>query len=156
MQLRQTTNSGFIGAMVGGYVAALIVYGLSLGFKRFTRPFQGVRDIVLIPVISILGISLFMFAANIPLGYALYGIKTGLTWLATHNLLVPLGAIIGLMMCFDMGGPINKIAYIVGTMSVSGQLGDNPLITNIMASAMAAGMVPPLGIALCTVIFRRA
>lgn len=65
--------------MVGGYMAALIVYGLTLAFRKFSRPFQGVRDIVLIPVLSILGISLFMFAANIPLGYVLYGIKTGLT-----------------------------------------------------------------------------
>lgn len=59
------------------------------------------------------------------------------------------------MMCVDMGGPINKIAYLIGTMSVAGQLGDNPLITNIMAAAMAAGMVPPLGIAFCTVVFPR-
>lgn len=66
-----------------------------------------------------------------------------------------LGAIIGLMMCIDMGGPINKIAYVLGVLSVNGDLGDNPLITNIMAAAMAGGMVPPLGIALCTVIFRK-
>lgn len=64
--------------MVGGYMAALIVFGLTLGFKKFKRPFQGIRDIVLIPILSLLGIALFMFAANIPLGYVLYGIREGL------------------------------------------------------------------------------
>lgn len=147
-------NSGFIGAMVGGYLAALLVFGLTLGMRKFKKSFQGVRDIVFIPVLSLLGIAVAMFALNIPLGYLMYGIKEGLTWLANHNLLVLLGGIIGLMMCVDMGGPINKIAYVLGTMSVGGGLGDNPLITNIMAASMAGGMIPPLGIALCTVVFR--
>lgn len=148
-------TSGFLGAMAGGYMAALIVFGLTLGMKKFKRSFQGVRDIVFIPILSLLGIALTMFAINIPLGYALWGIQKGLTWLAEHNLLVVLGGIIGLMMCIDMGGPINKIAYVLGVLSVSGGLGDNPLITNVMAASMAGGMVPPLGIALCTVIFRK-
>ncbi|ATZ16592.1 PTS system fructose-specific IIC component [Entomoplasma freundtii] len=148
-------TSGFLGAMAGGYMAALIVFGLTLGMKKFKRSFQGVRDIVFIPVLSLLGIGITMFAINIPLGYALWGIQEGLRWLATHNLLIVLGAIIGLMMCIDMGGPINKIAYVLGTLSVNGDLGHDPLITNIMAAAMAGGMVPPLGIALCTVIFRK-
>ncbi|ATZ17911.1 PTS fructose transporter subunit IIABC [Mesoplasma melaleucae] len=149
-------QSGFIGAMVGAYAAALIVFGLTLAFRRFKKSFHGIRDIVLIPVLSLLGISLTMFVLNIPLGYAMYGIQQFLKLLAEHNLLILLGAILGLMMCADMGGPINKIAYVTGTLSVSGGLGDNPLITVTMAAAMAAGMVPPIGIALCTLLFRNA
>lgn len=64
-------TSGFLGAMAGGYMAALIVFGLTLGMRKFKRSFQGVRDIVFIPVLSLLGIALTMFAINIPLGYTL-------------------------------------------------------------------------------------
>ncbi|AVN64924.1 PTS fructose transporter subunit IIABC [Mesoplasma florum] len=150
-------QSGFIGAMVGAYIAALIVFGLTLGFKNFKKSFHGVRDIVLIPVLSLLGISFSMFILNIPLGYTMYGIQKFLEILINHKLLVLVGAIIGFMMCVDMGGPVNKIAYVTGTLTVSGTLGEgNPLATVIMASAMAAGMVPPLGIALCTLMFRNA
>ncbi|WP_106078815.1 PTS fructose transporter subunit IIABC [Mesoplasma coleopterae] len=150
-------QSGFIGAMVGAYIAALIVFGLTLGFKNFKKSFHGVRDIVLIPVLSLLGISFSMFVMNIPLGYTMYGIQKFLEILINHKLLVLVGAIIGFMMCVDMGGPVNKIAYVTGTLTVSGTLGEgNPLATVIMAAAMAAGMVPPLGIALCTLMFRNA
>ncbi|ATZ21394.1 PTS fructose transporter subunit IIABC [Mesoplasma tabanidae] len=149
-------QSGFIGGMVGAYVAALLVFGLTLGFKKFNKSFHGIRDIVLIPVLSLLGISLTMFVLNIPLGYTMYGLQQFLKLLADNNLLILLGAILGLMMCIDMGGPINKIAYVTGTLSVSGGLGNDPLITVTMAAAMAGGMIPPLGIALCTLLFRNA
>ncbi|AME11005.1 phosphoenolpyruvate-dependent sugar phosphotransferase system, EIIA 2 [Mycoplasma mycoides subsp. mycoides] len=149
------TNSGFIGAMVGGYLAAFIVFGLTIGMQKFKKPFHGVRDIVFIPILSLLGISLTMFVLNIPLGYLLYGIQLGLTYMAKNNLLIILGAIIGLMMCVDMGGPINKIAYVLGTASVSGSFGQEAIFTNIMAASMAGGMIPPLGIALCTVLFKK-
>ncbi|ASZ08938.1 PTS fructose transporter subunit IIABC [Mesoplasma chauliocola] len=149
-------QSGFIGGMVGAYVAALIVFGLTVAFKKFKKSFHGIRDIVLIPLLSLLGISLAMFALNIPLGYTMYGLQQFLKLLAEHNLLILLGAILGFMMCVDMGGPINKIAYVTGVLSVSGGLGSDPLITLTMAAAMAGGMVPPLGIALCTLIFRKA
>lgn len=147
-------NSGFIGAMVGGYLAALIVFGLSKMMRNFSKSFRGVRDIVFVPVLSLLAIALVMFAIDIPLGYLMWGIKKGLIMLADHNLLVVLGCIISLMMCVDMGGPINKIAYVLGTMAVGGQLGNDPQITTIMAASMAGGMIPPLGIALCTILFR--
>ncbi|WFQ89863.1 PTS fructose transporter subunit IIABC [Mycoplasma feriruminatoris] len=149
------TSSGFIGAMVGGYLAALIVFGLTKGMQKFKKPFHGVRDIVFIPILSLLGIAITMFVLNIPLGYLLYGIKLGLTYMAKNNLLIILGAIIGFMMCVDMGGPINKIAYVLGTASVSGAFGPDAIFTNIMAASMAGGMIPPLGIALCTVLFKK-
>ncbi|WP_434341797.1 fructose-specific PTS transporter subunit EIIC [Mycoplasma putrefaciens] len=148
------TNSGFIGAMVGGYIAAFIVFSLTKLMTNFKKSFQGIRDIVFIPILSLLLISVTMFIINIPLGYVTHGIKLGLTWMAKNNLLVILGAVIGLMMCIDMGGPINKIAYVLGVASVNQELGSQPIMTNIMASSMAGGMVPPLGIALCTILFK--
>ncbi|AGR41073.1 PTS fructose transporter subunit IIABC [Spiroplasma taiwanense] len=148
--------SGFIGGMVGAYVAALIIFGLMKLFSKFTKSFHGVRDIVLVPVLSLLLTALAMFVLNIPLGYTMWGIKEGLLFLTkTKELLPLLGMIIALMMCVDMGGPINKIAYTLGTLSVGGGLGDDPKLTIIMAASMAGGMIPPLGIALCNVLFSK-
>ncbi|AXK51365.1 PTS fructose transporter subunit IIABC [Spiroplasma alleghenense] len=155
-------SSGFIGAMVGAYLAALIVFGWSKAFSKVSKGWMGVRDIVFVPVLSLLGIGTAMFAINIPLGYVMYGIQEGLTLLSTPsktggvNLLILVGALIGFMMCVDMGGPINKIAYTLGTMTVGGTL-VNGLGTEtvIMAAAMAGGMIPPLGIAVCTLLFKK-
>ncbi|WP_051636042.1 PTS fructose transporter subunit IIABC [Mesoplasma photuris] len=152
-------NSGFIGAMVGAYFAALIVFGLTKGFRNFKKSFHGVRDIVLIPILSLLGIAFTMFVINIPLGYAMFGIKEGLVWMAQNNLLILVGMLIGLMMCVDMGGPINKIAYTIGVMTTTGGLevivDGTDLSGVLMAAAMAGGMIPPLGIAVCTIMFRK-
>ncbi|AHI54075.1 PTS system fructose-specific IIABC component [Spiroplasma sabaudiense Ar-1343] len=155
-------SSGFIGAMVGAYLAAFIVFGWSKAFGKVSKGWMGVRDIVFVPVLSLLGIGVVMFAINIPLGYVMLGIQEGLTFLSTPsktggvNLLILVGALVGFMMCVDMGGPINKIAYTLGTMTVGGTL-TNGLGTEtvIMAAAMAGGMIPPLGVALCTVLFKK-
>ncbi|WP_338971542.1 fructose-specific PTS transporter subunit EIIC [Spiroplasma endosymbiont of Panorpa germanica] len=159
-------SSGFIGAMVGAYIAAFIVFGWSKAFGKVSKGWTGVRDIVFVPVLSLLGIGAAMFAINIPLGYVMLGIQKGLTALADPsktggvNLLILLGAIIGFMMCVDMGGPINKIAYTLGTLSISpvsqgGLLTEGGSESVIMAAAMAGGMIPPLGVALCTVLFKK-
>ncbi|ASP28134.1 PTS system, fructose-specific IIB component [Spiroplasma corruscae] len=151
-------ESGFIGAIFGGYLAALLVFGLSKMMKKLPKSLQGVRDIVFIPVLSLLLISLVMFAINIPLGYLMSAIQSGIQWLAEHDLLVLVSVIVGFMMCVDMGGPINKIAYALGNLAVAGTLIDKKLAgselqTVIMASAMIAGMVPPLMIAVSTILF---
>lgn len=146
-------NSGFIGGMVGAYAAAFIVFGLTIGFKKFNKSFHGIRDIVLVPLLSLAGIALTMFVINIPLGYLMFGIKSGLEFLIYKNLMVLVALIIAFMMCVDMGGPINKIAYTLGTVSVGGALGSDPKVTIVMAAAMAGGMIPPLGIAVSTLMF---
>ncbi|AKU79612.1 PTS fructose transporter subunit IIABC [Spiroplasma turonicum] len=152
-------ESGFIGAIFGGYLAALLVFGWSKAMNKFPKSLTGVRDIVFIPVISLLSISLCMFAINIPLGYLMRSIQDGIQWLAANNLLVLASVLAGFMMCVDMGGPINKIAYALGNLSIVQGLITDPNATGydqqtiIMASAMIAGMVPPIMIALCTVIF---
>ncbi|AKX34027.1 PTS system, fructose-specific IIB component [Spiroplasma litorale] len=152
-------ESGFIGALFGGYIAALLVFGWSKAMRKFPKSLTGVRDIVFIPVISLLSISLVMFAINIPLGYLMSSIQSGIQWLAVNNLLVVVSVLIGFMMCVDMGGPINKIAYAIGNLAVSSELiKDSTLVgydqqTIVMASAMVAGMVPPIMIAASTIMF---
>ncbi|QHX35945.1 PTS system, fructose-specific IIABC component [Spiroplasma sp. TIUS-1] len=152
------TTSGFIGAMVGGYIAAFIVYGLTIGMRNMSKSFQGVRDIVFIPFLSLVGIAIAMFALSIPLGYTMQGLQDGLKWLVENKLIIIAAGIVGLMMCVDMGGPINKIAYVTGTLTVAGDISvivdGNNQATVIMAAAMAAGMIPPLGVALCSVLFK--
>lgn len=160
------TTSGFIGAMVGGYIAAFIVFGLTIGMRKMPKSFQGVRDIVFIPFLSLVGIAIAMFALSIPLGYTMQGLQDGLKWLADKKLIVVAAAIMALMMCVDMGGPINKIAYVTGTLTVGATVDQGIYIeliqngtsynqaTVFMAAAMAGGMIPPLGIALSAVLFK--
>ncbi|AGR42070.1 PTS fructose transporter subunit IIABC [Spiroplasma diminutum] len=156
------TESGFIGAIVGGYLAALLVVGWSKAMVKFPKGLQGARDIVFIPVISLLSISLTMFVINIPLGFLMGGISKGIEALAQLNLLWLVSILIGFMMCVDMGGPINKIAYSLGNLAVGSKLVTDVTSqgyadqTIIMASAMLAGMLPPLMIAISTIIFPRA
>ncbi|MBE4704272.1 fructose-specific PTS transporter subunit EIIC [Spiroplasma platyhelix] len=157
----QNFNSGFFGAIIGAYLVAFVVYGLTKGMKKMPKSLQGVRDIVFIPVISALAAGVIMFVINIPLGYLNYGLGLGLTEMAKHNLSALAGLIVGVMMAVDMGGPINKAAYVFGTATIdaSNTAFDSIRSTNngtiFMATAMIAGMVPPLAIALSTRIFKR-
>ncbi|WP_222563313.1 fructose-specific PTS transporter subunit EIIC [Spiroplasma clarkii] len=154
-------SSGFIGALVGAYLAGLAVLGLSKLMKNFGKGLQGVRDIVFIPVLSLLAIAIIMLAINIPLGYVMFGLQEGITYLASKNLMWLVCIIIGAMMCVDMGGPINKIAYVLGVLSVGFALVKDTNSaaydqqTMVMTAAMTAGMIPPLGIAVSTVLFPR-
>ncbi|PPE04141.1 PTS fructose transporter subunit IIABC [Williamsoniiplasma lucivorax] len=149
-------ESGFIGAIIGAYLAALYVYGWTKAMNKFPKSLAGVRDIVFIPVVSLLSIAITMFVLNIPLGYLMGAISDGIKWLAAHDLILIVSTLIGFMMCVDMGGPVNKIAYSLGVLSVGGKLVQNDTTheqTIIMAASMLAGMLPPLMIAMSTIIF---
>ena len=154
-------NSGFFGALIGGYLVAFVVYGCQKGFARFHPSVRGVRDIVLIPVLTALAAGVLMFGLNIPLGYLNYGLGLGLKAIADYNLSALIGIIIGLMMAADMGGPINKAAYVFGTLTIDATQSAYAGIrstnggTVFMAAAMLTGMVPPLALALCTRIFKK-
>ncbi|QEH61785.1 PTS system fructose-specific IIABC component [Spiroplasma chinense] len=155
--------SGFIGALVGAYLGGLVVFGWTKAMKNFGKGLQGVRDIVFIPVLSLLSTAIVMLAINIPFGYVMFGLQEGITFMAEKNLMPLVCIIIGIMMCVDMGGPINKIAYVLGTLSVGYGLVSEPTgdasrlaydsQTMVMTAAMVAGMIPPLGIAVSTVLF---
>ncbi len=152
-------NSGFFGALIGGYLVAFVVYGCQKGFARFHPSVRGVWDIVLIPVLTALAAGVLMFGFNIPLGYLNYGLGLGLKAIADYNLSALIGIIIGLMMAADMGGPISKAAYVFGTLTIDATQSAYAGIrstnggTVFMAAAMLAGMAPPL--ALCTRIFKK-
>lgn len=154
-------NSGFFGAIIGAYLVAFVVYGLTKGMKKMPKSLQGVRDIVFIPVLSALAAGVIMFLINIPLGYLNWGLGLGLTEMAKHNLSALVGLIVGTMMAVDMGGPINKAAYVFGTATLDttnsafDEIRSSTGGTIFMASAMIAGMVPPLAIALSTRIFKK-
>lgn len=144
-------NSGFIGAIIGGFIAALIVFLLVKITKKTPKSLRGVRDIIFVPLFSVLLIGLVMFTINIPLGFLNLGIKLGISGMYEVKLNILVGIILAGMMAADMGGPINKAAYVLGVVfSKEGIDGER-----IMASVMAGGMVPPLVIALSTTIFKK-
>lgn len=155
-------NSGFFGAIIGAYLVAFVIYGLSKGLKKTPKSLQGVRDIVLVPVVTALAAGLIMFVINIPLGYLNYGLGLGLKALAQYNLSALAGLIIGAMIAADLGGPINKAAYVFGTATIDASntafesIRSSNNGTIFMAAAMLAGMVPPLAIAISTRMFKKA
>ncbi|CEG28591.1 PTS fructose transporter subunit IIABC [Bacillus sp. B-jedd] len=141
-------GAGFLGGLVAGFLAGYIVIGLKKLFANLPRSLEGIKTILLYPLFGI-GLTgfLMIYLVNKPVGALNQAITDWLTGIGTGNAIL-LGVVVGLMMAFDMGGPVNKAAYLFGT----------GLITNgvyePMAAIMAAGMVPPLGIAFATTFFK--
>lgn len=146
--LANSGGSGFLGALIAGFIAGYLVLGLRKALDGLPASLEGIKPVLLYPVIGILIIgAIITFIINPPVA----AINTWMT--VTLNSLdssskIMLGLLFGGMMAVDMGGPINKAAYVFGTGSLaSGQF-------EIMAAVMAGGMVPPLAIALCTTFFK--
>ena len=140
-------GAGFIGGIVGGLIAGFA----ALWISRWNTPqwFRGLMPVVVIPLLASLTVGLLMFLL---LGRPLAAITSGLTnWLSglSGGSVILLGVILGLMMCFDLGGPVNKAAYAFATAGLSIA---EPASLRIMAAVMAAGMVPPLAMALATTL----
>ncbi|MEU5538775.1 fructose-specific PTS transporter subunit EIIC [Streptomyces sp. NPDC020362] len=144
-----TINAGFL----GGLVAGLIAGGVVLAIQRINIPaaLRGIMPVVVIPLISsaIVGFLMFVVVGR-PIASAQKGLTDWLNGLTGANAVL-LGALLGLMMCFDLGGPVNKVAY---TFATAGIAVSNPSDSamKIMAAVMAAGMVPPLAMALATTV----
>ncbi|MFI6771641.1 fructose-specific PTS transporter subunit EIIC [Nocardia sp. NPDC050412] len=140
-------GAGFLGGLVGGLIAGFAALWVAkLPAPQWAR---GLMPVVVIPLSASLIVGALMF---IFLGKPLAAITSGLTnWLnsLTGTSALALGAILGLMMCFDLGGPVNKAAY---SFAVAGLSVTDPASLRIMAAVMAAGMVPPLAMALATVL----
>ena len=150
-----SAGSGFIGAMAGGYIAAFSIVALrKYVFQNVSKSFRGVVDVVGMPIFSVIITGALMFVVQIPLAYFAFGLKEGLTYLSRRNLLVLVTIIIGLMMAFDMGGPVNKVAYVFGTGLIGQQSGVTEADKIIMGAVMISGMTPPLGIAFSNVLFK--
>jgi len=146
-------GAGFLGAIVGGLTGGFIARWLSQ--LNVPKAIRGVMPVVVIPLVATLLNGLLMLAV---LGKPLAWLQTELTdWLAglSGANAILLGAILGLMMAFDMGGPVNKTAYVFATLNLTQAIADNngPAL-QIMAAVMAAGMVPPLAMALSSTVLR--
>ncbi len=146
--LAGTTGSGFLGALVAGFVAGYTVNFLKKAFSCLPESLDGITPVLLYPFFGILIIGFIsMFLIAPPVG----SINTWLVETLKNmdpNARIMLGIVMGGMMAIDMGGPINKAAYVTGTgLLASGEY-------HVMAAVMAGGMVPPLAIALCTTFFK--
>ena len=146
--LAGTTGSGFLGALVAGFVAGYTVNFLKKAFSCLPESLDGIKPVLLYPFFGILIIGFIsMFIIAPPVG----AINTWLVETLKNmdpNARIMLGIVMGGMMAIDMGGPINKAAYVTGTgLLASGEY-------HVMAAVMAGGMVPPLAIALCTTFFK--
>lgn len=147
-------SSGFFGGIAGAFLtAALIIVFVKYVFAKLPQSFMGIKNILLIPLIGTLTIAAIFWILNIPLIYVNYGFNKFLNIMNTSYLAALLGLVIGAMMAFDLGGPINKAAYLfaTSTLTTTGTTGG----TVAMAASMGSGMVAPLGIALCTTFFRK-
>lgn len=141
-------GAGFIGGLIGGILAGYLAAWLAgLNAPRWLR---GLMPVVIIPLVTtlVVGALMYMFLGK-PLAALMDGLNNGLTSMANNGAGVLLGIVLGLMMCFDLGGPVNKAAYLFAT---AGLASATTASYEIMAAVMAAGMVPPLALALATTL----
>ena len=146
-------GAGFLGGIVGGLLAGYIAH--LIGTWQVPRWLRGLMPVVIIPLLASIVASGLMFLV---LGGPIAGLTTALNnWLSgmTGASAVVLGIILGLMMCFDLGGPVNKVAYAFAVAGLSAGSATNQAPWQIMATVMAAGMVPPLAMALATVLDKK-
>lgn len=141
-------GSGFLGALLAGFIAGYLVLGLKKVFSKLPDSLEGIKPTLLYPFFGILLIgAIIVFVINPPVA----GINDWMTMMLNNmgsSSKVVLGVVLGGMMAIDMGGPVNKAAYVFGTASLAtGQY-------DIMAAVMIGGMIPPLAIALCTTFFK--
>ncbi|MFF9842888.1 fructose-specific PTS transporter subunit EIIC [Streptomyces sp. NPDC013740] len=142
-----TINAGFLGGLVAGLVAG----GTVLAIQRVRIPavLRGIMPVVVIPLLSSIVVGFLMFLV---IGKPIASLQKALTdWLSglSGANAILLGVILGLMMCFDLGGPVNKVAY---AFAVGGLANPNEGSLMVMAAVMGAGMVPPLAMALATTV----
>lgn len=145
-------SSGFIGALIAGFVGGYIVVLLKKLFSKLPASLEGIKPVLLYPLFGILLIAAFMMAINPVVGAINSGLNNFLASMSGSSKLL-LGAILASMMAIDMGGPFNKAAYVFGTAQLT-VLNAGPEQFQIMAAVMIGGMVPPLAIALATTIFK--
>lgn len=143
------TPSGFLGALVAGFLAGGIIIALRYAFSWMPKSLDGIKPIFLFPVLGsfIMGV-LMLFVVNAPMASVMMALRNFIESLSSGGKVL-LGFVVGSMMAIDMGGPINKAAYVTGTALVTsaGAAG-----SDVMAAVMVGGMTPPLAIALSATI----
>ncbi|WP_440711604.1 PTS fructose transporter subunit IIABC [Herbiconiux sp. YIM B11900] len=146
-------NAGFLGGLVGGLLAGFIAW--AIGRLRVPRVIRGLMPVVIIPLFgSIFASGLMLLVLGGPIALLMTGLNDWLSSLTGASAIL-LGVILGTMMAVDLGGPINKVAYAFAVAGLAAGTVENQAPWQIMAAVMAAGMVPPLALALATVIDRR-
>ncbi len=143
-------SAGFLGALLAGFAAGLIVNLLKKASSVLPDSLEGIKPMLIYPIFGVLFTSLFMMAFNPVMGAINVWVSNGLNGLSGTSIVL-LGVICAGMQATDMGGPINKAAYVFGTAALAEQTLQGNMI---MAAVMAGGMVPPLAIALSTTFFK--
>ncbi|MEV8092826.1 fructose-specific PTS transporter subunit EIIC [Kitasatospora sp. NPDC085879] len=149
-----TVGAGFLGGIAAGLIAGLLVRWM-VGWK-VPRGIAGIMPVVVIPLLSVAVVGFLMFVVlGSPIASAMSALTDWLNGLSGTNAIL-LGLLLGAMMAFDMGGPLNKVAYTfaAGALTTAGSVPDAGSL-KVMAAVMAAGMTPPLGLALATTVRRR-
>ena len=144
--------SAFLGALVAGFAAGYFMKWLEGVCENLPQSLEGIKPVLIYPLVGITVIGIVMCAINPIVGALNAWISGVLNGMGTTSL-VPLGIVLGAMMATDMGGPLNKAAYVFGTAALAEASQDNPTGWMIMAAVMVGGMVPPIAIALATLIF---
>ncbi|MCC5895534.1 MAG: PTS sugar transporter subunit IIA [Alkalibacterium sp.] len=143
------SDAGFLGGLVAGFVAGYVMLGIKKLLRNVPKTFEGLKSILLYPVLGLLAVGLLMFFLIGPFFAVINNAMLGfLENLGTGNAVL-LGAVLGGMMAVDMGGPVNKAAYAfsIGIFTDTGN-------GSLMAAVMVGGMIPPLAIAISTVLFK--
>ncbi|HFR3427802.1 TPA: fructose-specific PTS transporter subunit EIIC [Streptococcus suis] len=144
-------SSGFLGALVGGFLAGGVVLVLRNALRNMPKPLQGLNAILLLPLLGTAITGFLMFFVNIPMAAINTGMNNFLAGLEGSSAIL-LGLVLGGMMAVDMGGPVNKAAYVFGTGTLAATVADGGSVA--MAAVMSGGMVPPLAVFVATLLFK--
>jgi len=147
-ELPAAVSSGFLGALVGGFLAGGVVLFLRKALAGLPRSLEGIRSILLLPLLGVGLTGFLMFLINIPMSAINTSLNNFLTSLSGSSAVL-LGLLVGGMMAVDMGGPVNKAAYVFGTSTLTASA-----LTSGGSTVMAAGMVPPLAVFVASVLFK--
>ena len=142
-------SSGFLGALVGGFLAGGVILVLRKLLAGIPRALEGIRSILLL--LGVFATGFLMLAVNIPMAAINTGLNNFLSSLSGSSAVL-LGLLVGGMMAVDMGGPVNKAAYVFGTGTLAATVTSGGSV--VMAAVMAAGMVPPLAVFVATLLFK--
>ncbi len=142
-----TAVSGFLGALMAGFIAGILVNVLKKAFSWLPKSMDGIKPVFIYPLLGTFLIGLFMFLINPIMGFVNASVSTGLSNLGETSKIL-LSIVLATMMAVDMGGPFNKAAYVFGTAAIA----DGN--TWIMAAVMIGGMIPPIAIAIATTLFK--
>lgn len=149
--LANTGGAGFLGALIGGFLGGYVILFLRKLFKGLPKSLDGIKTILFYPVFGLLITGFLMLIINVPMKVINDALNSFLTGLSGSNAAL-LGALLAGMMAADLGGPINKAAYVFGTATLATTVASGGSV--VMASVMAGGMVPPLAIFVATRLFK--